>query len=251
MPFDPDCAHCQGTGWRQVERGGLTGAERCQCGRAAAGPGGIEGLPERYARATLDNFTAKLPGDPNDYDHLTQVLFTTTGFAREYGPAAKKGLLLHGPTGVGKTHLAVGIGKRLAERGHEVVFFDYQSLLQKIRDSYDPAAGSGSKDAYRRALEAEILLLDDLGAHRVTDWVLDTVTQIITHRYNENRTLIATTNCPLRDRARDLAPEKLELRDTLEVAISDRAASRIFEMCRIVEIHTQDYRRREMVPARG
>jgi DNA replication protein DnaC len=167
----------------------------------------------------------------------------------------KKGLFLQGPTGVGKTHLAVAALRRLAERGFDVAFFDYQTLLQRIRDSYNPAAGAGDHDAYQTALDAEILLLDDLGAHRATEWVTDTVTQIITHRYNEDKALIATSNLGLPEhgdmtRFRDAETGTYRVADTLADRIGDRAVSRLFLMCTPVRIRTQDYRRREVVAAR-
>ena len=82
----------------------------------------------------------------------------------------------------------------LISRGHEGMFFDYQNLLENIRSSYNETLGTSNREAYVSALETDILLLDDLGAHRVTDWVEDTVTAIVTHRYNQRKPLIATTN---------------------------------------------------------
>ena len=102
-----------------------------------------------------------------------------------------------GPPGSGKTHLAVAALRGLIARGFEGMFYDFQALLNHIRSGYDTASGTMDREAYRSALEAEILVLDDLGAHRVTDWVEDTVTSIITQRCNNKRPTIVTTN--LRD----------------------------------------------------
>ena len=134
-------------------------------------------------------------------------------------------------------------------------FFDYQTLLQRIRDGYNPASNSSNRAAYQQALDAEILLLDDLGAHRVTDWVLDTVTAIINHRYNENKPIIITTNLPLRERGdalshKDPANGKYKIDDSLGDRIGQRAVSRLFEMCKEVRITTQDYRLRPQAPQR-
>ena len=133
-------------------------------------------------------------------------------------------------------------------RGHEGLFFDYQNLLQRIREGFNPQMGASDREAYRDALEAEILLLDDLGAHRVTDWVEDTVTSIVTYRYNNRKPLIATTNLP--DPDMGVNPlQKSELpgghayRVTLEERIGERARSRLFEMCRIIRMpNVVDYR---------
>jgi DNA replication protein DnaC len=95
-------------------------------------------------------------------------------FVREFPAPERPGLLLVGEPGTGKTHLAVSAMKSLLDRGHECVFWDYQNLLERIRSSYDAASGAADREVYRSALEAEVLVLDDLGAHRVTEWVEDT-----------------------------------------------------------------------------
>jgi DNA replication protein DnaC len=177
-------------------------------------------------------------------------------FAREYPLTPKPGLLLQGPTGVGKTHLATAVLNQLLERGFECIFFDYQNLLDRIRSGYDPAAGSSDKEAYRAALEVEVLLLDDLGSHRVTEWVEDTVTAIVNQRYNSGKTLIVTTNLPdedLGDRKAEKDPllGRYHVKDTLSDRIGPRARSRLFEMCKVVRLETHDYRLRDLRQARG
>ena len=92
-----------------------------------------------------------------------------------------------GRPGTGKTHLAVAALRAIMEKGFEGLFFDYQNLLDRIRSSYDPTSQTSDKEAYRVAMDKEVLLLDDLGAHRVTDWVDDTVTSIITARCNHQK----------------------------------------------------------------
>ena len=172
-------------------------------------------------------------------------------YADQYPFGERRGLLLQGPPGVGKTHLAAAALKKLIERGFGGRFFDYQTLLQRIRDGYNAAAGTSDREAYRTALDAEILVLDDLGAHRATDWVYDTVTAIITHRYNENLATIVTTNLAMPEagdvqRYKDPATGTYRMRETLGERIGERAVSRLFEMCRPIRIHTQDYRRRSL-----
>ena len=100
------------------------------------------------------------------------------------------------------------------------------------------------------ALEAEILLLDDLGAQRVTDWALDTVTSIITHRCNHRKALIATTNMPDPEAGSKITKHnpglnQPEYRETLSDRVGPRARSRLFEMCRVVKMPlVEDYRLR-------
>jgi DNA replication protein DnaC len=137
--------------------------------------------------------------------------------------------------------------RKIIEKGFEGLFCDYQNLLDRIRSGYDANSHSADKEAYRVALDSEVLLLDDLGAHRVTDWVEDTVTSIVTHRCNNRRALIATTNLPDGD-AGGVPAEKSalghpEYRTTLAERVGARARSRLFEMCTVIRMpRVEDYR---------
>ncbi|MBI3665207.1 MAG: ATP-binding protein [Acidobacteria bacterium] len=250
MP-DPNCALCDGTGWRPVQSGEVTGVERCACDQATRPARLLESarIPPRFDRASFENFL--LPRDnPQANESLSKAMLGARVFAREFPHIEKPGLLFMGLPGVGKTHLAVAVLKVLLERGFECLFLDYQGLLDRIRSGYDPAAGSSAREAYQEALDTEVVLLDDLGAHRVTDWVLDTVTAVINHRYNGRRATIVTTNLPDPETG-DVLAEKNPLsghymvRDSLGDRIGARARSRLFEMCRLVRITaTEDYRLR-------
>jgi DNA replication protein DnaC len=243
------CPICNGTGWKIVERSGLSGAARCSCSEAiiARSVKDNSGIPSNYQHASLDNF--QIPQDnPVARAGLGTALIQVRSFTREFPAGDKAGLLLVGDTGCGKTHLAVAALRALIDRGHEGVFFDYQNLLDRIRASYDPSSGSTDKEAYQAALEAEVLLLDDLGAHRVTEWVEDIVTSIITYRCNHKKPLIATTNLSDPDITGSsvsyTGPSGVSInKQTLADAIGARARSRLFEMCRIVRMPSvEDYR---------
>lgn len=230
------CPICDGTGWKIVERAGLSGAERCACYGAVRDRALKEsaGIPPNYERATLDNF--EIPQDnPIARNALGAALMQVKSFVREFPAASHPGLLLVGDTGTGKTHLAVAALKELLDRGHEGIFYDYQNLLNRIRSGWDPNAGAADREAYRSALDTEVLLLDDLGSQSTKDWIEDTVTSIITHRCNHQKPLIATTNLPDKESPGDA-------RRKLSEAIGRRAHSRLHEMCKIVEISVEDHR---------
>src|SRR5580698_4121952 len=195
MPAAVVCLECNGTGWKIVEREEVSGAVRCEC-VAAERAERLEseaGIPPLYTKASFENFLLSRD-NPIGYRELTEVWLAVRGYARDFPDTRKPGLLLMGEPGTGKTHLAVAAFRVIMSKGFEGLFFDYQNLLGRIRSGYDPSSNSSDRETYRVALDTEVVLLDDLGAHRVTDWVEDTVTSIITSRCNQKRALIATTN---------------------------------------------------------
>jgi len=253
MPAETVCPYCGGTGWKIVERNDVSGAERCDCAFTARARHLEEsaGIPPLYRNASLDTFV--LPRDNLIAQReLAHVMNEVRMFSREFPNERRPGLLLIGDPGTGKTHLAVAALRQLIARGFECLFFDYQNLLDRIRSGFDASSGSSDREAYRFALDSEVLLLDDLGAHRVTEWVEDTVTAIITYRCNQRKPLIATTNLPDPDAGgvmlerTSALPGRVEYRTTLAERIGSRARSRLFEMCRVVRMPlVEDYRLRK------
>jgi DNA replication protein DnaC len=140
--------------------------------------------------------------------------------------------------------------KELIHRGHAGLFCDYRELLKEIQASYNPASESTEMKILEPIRTVEILVLDDLGASKPSDWVRDIVGIVLNARYNENRTTIITTNYldnPSTEgettrlpNGKLMAPVR---EDALEQRIGTRMRSRLYEMCRTVEVSAPDFRR--------
>ena len=140
-----------------------------------------------------------------------------------------------GPAGVGKTHLAVAIIRGLIEKGFAGIFSEFGSLLKEIQDSYNPISKSSELKVLAPIYQTDVLVLDELGATIPTDWVRDTMYQIINKRYNDQKLTIFTTNY---SDARQSDKEQV-----LEDRIGTRLRSRLYEMCKKVVMDGGDYRR--------
>jgi DNA replication protein DnaC len=253
-----DCALCRGTGWKLVARkDGTPGhmAVACACGLKERAGVVMERacIPKRYEHCDFESYVVDLAdGKTWTAQHeqsLKNVKLSVQGFLSSY-PAAEKGLLLIGPSGVGKTHLAVAALKELVRRGHAGLFCDYRELLKEIQASYNPASESTEMGVLEPVRTTEVLVLDDLGASKPSDWVRDIVGIVLNARYNEKRTTIITTNyldTPQSEgEATRLPNGKLVAairEDTLEQRIGTRMRSRLYEMCRSVEVYAPDFRR--------
>ncbi len=248
----PDtCPICGGTGWQTVAKGKEREAVRCECRVKGRADRLLEAarIPARYQHCELGNFQ----GDPAD--KAQESIFRARTFAGRFVedyPIEKTGLLFVGTVGVGKTHLSVGIIKDLIrEKGIHCLFCDYRELLKSIQNSYNASVQATEMEILRPVFDSEVLVLDELGAVRSTEWVFDTVNYVLNSRYNENKTTIITTNFP--DRPEQDKPEidnlssrsaadRAARRETLGDRIGERMRSRLHEMCKKVEIEGPDYR---------
>jgi len=235
------CPLCNGSGWRPVEKDGLKAVEICECRRQQRDEGwwlDRARVPRRYRHCDFANFDAL-------NESLKYAKIKARGFADNY-PFVREGLLLLGNPGVGKTHLAVAILKQLmVQKGIESLFCSYQDLLQRIRDSYDPVSLSTEYAVLQPVLNTEVVAIDDLGANRVSEWVEDTITYVLNHRYNEKKPTILTSNLPdAPEEAQGRLPGgKFRTAETLTERIGLRVRSRLYEMCgEPVTIHSEDFR---------
>lgn len=181
------CERCFGTGLEVVLK---RGARRCECKREEDRQRLIESakIPARYRACALDNFE---PAQGNS-THLRALAYAHK-LVQDY-PGVHKGLLFAGPCGVGKSHLAAAILNGLMARGVRCLFYEFGALLRQIQDSYNRASGASEMGVLAPVCEVEVLLLDELGAARLTEWVRDTMMQVINTRYGERRLTVFTTN---------------------------------------------------------
>jgi DNA replication protein DnaC len=244
------CAICDGTGLVRVLDAAENWVSRvCSCQETERERRRLTAaqIPARYRDCTLDTFEIETGVDRS----LNDALVTARKFVVEYPVGtAGRGLIFTGPTGVGKTHLAVGVLKRLVrERGVKGLFCDYRELLKSIQNSYNPEVKTTELELLRPIFAAEVLVLDDLGAQKPNEWVWDTVALILNTRYNDNQSTIITTNYPYGavgsgfsvDGDEGTKPAKYE--DTLGDRIGNRILSRLAEMCIRVHMNGKDRRR--------
>jgi DNA replication protein DnaC len=238
------CPICEGTGWKSVPGSPDQRVTRCDCRVQARSQILLASarIPKRYEHCVLSSFESDFPGA---HPSLAYARIAAGKFVEEYDPREGTGLLIIGKIGVGKTHLAVGIMKELiSARGASCLFYDYRELLKEIQNSYNDSVKATELDVLRPVFETEVLVLDELGAVKPTEWVWDTVSLILNTRYNDNRTTIITTNFD-NEAAGGVGGSRGAAREeTLGDRIGERMRSRLHEMCRIIKLEGQDFRQK-------
>jgi DNA replication protein DnaC len=249
------CPLCEGSGWKTVSNPGSVNDRRvtrcdCQLRVRAQGVMTAARIPRRYEHCELSNYDTDFPGA---HPSLAEAHFLASNFAKKCDPRGDKGLLIIGKIGTGKTHLAVGILKELIlNRGIPCLFYDYRELLKEIQNSYNATVQTTEMQVLRPVFETEVLVLDELGAVKPTEWVWDTVSHILNSRYNDKKTTIITTNFE------NLPPGEFQARgrtasdsariaargETLGDRITERMRSRLHEMCKVVQLDGIDFRQK-------
>jgi DNA replication protein DnaC len=276
-----DCPQCQGSGWKVVERtaqgaqplaadkpGSVSQGEPkmvwavpCDCTTGDRTERALQRarVPERYRHCDFENYETD-----NEIENvtreqlaawnrsLTQAKMLVQRFASEFPVGSEHGLLLMGPCGVGKTHLAVSAMKTIVLRGHSGLFYDYRELLKAIQDSYNPENQATEMSVLEPVLKTEILVLDDVGSSKPSLWALETVGHILNTRYNDKRVTLLTTNFldsdtvpggPASQSPRVAGMRAPTVEDSLTERVGKRIRSRLYEMCRTLEMNAPDYRK--------
>jgi DNA replication protein DnaC len=227
-PATETCPYCSGSGWEMTEDGAKV--RRCRCMESSR----VERLlkeariPKRYEHCDLASYL------PTNQSQKTAKMFVQS-FLDKY-PQVENGLLFLGTCGVGKTHLSVSLLKQvIIDKEDGGLFYDFRDLLREIQASWNSASQTSEWEVLRPVLEAKVLVLDELGANKPTEWVRETIAHIINCRYNDKRLTIFTSN--FLDN-----PEKTG-EESLTDRIGARLRSRLYEMCREVEINGVDFRK--------
>lgn len=223
------CPLCDDTGWKPVEEHGVRRVVRCECWHQAKTAKLLADarIPKRYHHCALAKF--------RDYnERLRKAKAFAAKFTAAF-PVVDRGFFLLGPPGVGKTHLAVAVlTHAITTHGARGLFYDTRDLLRVIRSTYDPVVRTTEVEVLRPVMEAELLVLDDLGAEKTSEWVEETLNLIVNTRYSERRTTIFTSNYVDN-------PDNTEA-DSLVGRIGFRMRSRLHEMCEFLDLDGGDYR---------
>lgn len=277
-----NCPECRGTGWKMVPREDGSGkiAVACECGAGERAARVMERIriPKLYQHCDFENYITDLADDsgnpasrrdssaytPQAIRSLMQAKMLAQTFVRDYPGGPDAGLLLTGSSGTGKTHLAVAALKELALRGHACLFCEYGKLLRQVQSTYRADSEVSDMSILDPILSVEVLVMDDLGCIKPSAWVLETIGYILNTRYAEasadlryRRCTIITTNYldeprEKKEPVKDPSGRFIFVReDTLADRIGARMRSRLYEMCRTVEVFAPDFRREVRTASRG
>ena len=217
------CPRCHGAGFlrRDVALGhpDFGKAAPCDCVKAETAESRLTRL-QRYSslgpltRLTFANLIEHgRSTNPRDRDLFHSLVQDAIGFAEE----PEGWLLVHGPSGAGKTHVAAAIANRCLERGRPALFVVVPDLLDHLRASYRPDSEMGYDALLEQVRLAPVLILDDLGTQSSTAWAQEKLFQILNHRYNAQLPTVVTTNLSI-----DRIDERLRMR------LTDPAISRVY-----------------------
>jgi DNA replication protein DnaC len=249
------CNLCADTGW-------VMGVDRavkdCECRILKKHEYRLKksGVPDRYLTASFDNFTTKGADRSVEYAAMLSKSYVEKFPTLEDG----NGLMYTGSVGTGKTHLSLAVIRDLRVKYNaDTLFVDFRDLLKRMQATFGNRTLAGAQseaDILRPVLEAQVLVLDELGAARATDWTFDVVEHVINSRYNARSATIVTTNLPNhaagytapREASRGYAAAAMAAAaspETLGDRIGARMFSRLQQMCTVIEVRGDDYRNKK------
>lgn len=217
-PFD----RCDGSGFVHDEETNTAYDCRCRAQRIALAKARSLSavIPRRYRDVSFDR--------PPVTDIHPQIVAATRRFAEsiEEKLDAGRGLWFMGPVGTGKTTLAMLVSRAALEAGRSVAIYSLPRLLNEIRDTH--RAERSHVELLDRLTAVDLLHIDDVGAERTNDWVLEELYSIVNARYEDQRSIVITTN--------------ILDREALCEQITERTASRLTEMCDELPLIGPDHR---------
>jgi DNA replication protein DnaC len=214
---------CDGSGWIETEPGT---AKPCACRgikakRAASRKLGT-GIPKRFRGVGFD----RQPIADMDKGLLTPVRSYIRNIDKNL--ADGRGFWFFGDVGTGKTSLAMLVSKSALEAGRSVAIYSMPRLLADIKETYEDRSERSYMQLFERLCSVDLLHIDDLGAEKRTEWVLEQLYAIVNERWQEQKSMVVTTNL--------LDPEELRAQ------IGARTVSRVTEMCVQIPIMGRDRR---------
>jgi DNA replication protein DnaC len=240
------CERCDGTGFEIVIREERAYARPCNCRLKSSGHDDDLSvacrIPPRYAHCNLGTFE---PGNPSLRSALERAMNFCEGYPYT-GPDEGLGLIFTGGPGVGKTHLAVSVLRELVtEKEARGQYWDFNELIREIRNSYNPDVRMTELQVLQPVIDTDVLLLDDLGAWKITDWMHDTLFFVLNSRYMNNRVTLITTNYSNAKPKEALLDDSLKRQEYLVERIGYRLRSRLMEMCVVVQMDADDRREQQ------
>jgi DNA replication protein DnaC len=219
---------CDGSGWIL---GPEDIARPCECREQRLKRGRVRGvasaIPPRYRGVSFDRPPVSdmaRHAETRDAVGKVRTFIDNLDSNLETG----QGLWLFGDTGTGKTTLAMLVSKEALEKGHSVAIYSLPKLLARIRRTYDEEPGGDSYSAFfKRLTSVDLLHIDDFGAEKRSDWVLEQLYALVNERYEDERSVMLTTNLTV---------------DKLEDQIGKRTVSRLTETCEQVPLFGADRR---------
>ncbi len=226
------CSICGGTGFVKIKEG--KGVELCSCRFSSEDVSRFLRIPKRFKDASLENFQERTTSHKN-------ALLKVQAFLAGFDPEEGRGLTIVGPPGVGKTHLVVAVLKELyLSKRVRGLFFDTKDLLFTVKSHFD--SGKYSK-ILKVVLNVPVLALDDLGSERLSDWQREVISLIITHRYNNLKSTLITTNYPIKVKGK--SGEDIKVGDSLEERLGPSVVSRLTQMNITIFLKGEDLRQSE------